>query len=92
MLAPERVRYGIPYLAHKRARVVYEPLGVVAVISPWNFPFGDSVEPVAGAVAAGNAAVLKPSELTPLSGEWVERVFAEAGAPASLVSVVQGAG
>jgi acyl-CoA reductase-like NAD-dependent aldehyde dehydrogenase len=92
VLAPERIRYGIPYLAHKRARIVYEPLGVVAVITPWNFPFSIPLSQVAGAVAAGNAVVLKPSELTPLSGEWVARVFAEAGAPPGLVSVVQGAG
>ena len=92
VLAPERIRYGIPYLAHKRARIVYEPLGVVAVITPWNFPFSIPLSQVAGAVAAGNAVVLKPSELTPLAGEWVARVFAEAGAPPSLVRVVQGAG
>ena len=92
VLAPERIRYGIPYLAHKRARIVYEPLGVVAVISPWNFPFSIPLSQVAAAVAAGNAVVLKPSELTPLSGEWVARVFVEAGAPPSLVSVVQGGG
>ena len=92
VLAPERVRYRIPYLAHKRARVVYEPLGVVAVISPWNFPFSIPLTQVATAVAAGNAVVLKPSELTPLSGAWVARVFAEAGAPRGLVQVVQGDG
>ena len=92
VLAPERIRYGIPYLAHKRARVVYESLGVVAVISPWNFPFSIPLSQVAAVVAAGNAVVLKPSELTPLSGEWVARVFVEAGAPPSLVTVVQGAG
>jgi acyl-CoA reductase-like NAD-dependent aldehyde dehydrogenase len=91
VLAPERIRYGIPYLVHKRARIVYEPLGVVAVISPWNFPFSIPLSQVASAVAAGNTVVLKPSELTPLSGEWVARVFAEAGAPPSLVTVVQGA-
>ena len=91
-LAPERIRYGIPYLAHKRARMVYEPLGVVAVISPWNFPFSIPITQVASAVAAGNAVVLKPSELTPLSGGWVARLFAEAGAPEGLVGVVQGAG
>jgi acyl-CoA reductase-like NAD-dependent aldehyde dehydrogenase len=92
VLAAERIRYGIPYLAHKRARIVYEPLGVIAVISPWNFPFSIALSQAASAVAAGNAVVLKPSELTPLSGEWVARVFAEAGAPPSLVNVVQGAG
>src|SRR5207244_3470964 len=92
VLAPERLRYGIPYLAHKRAHVVYEPLGVLGIISPWNFPFSIPLTQAAMAVAAGNAVVLKPSELTPLSGEWVARAFAEAGAPDGLVSVAQGAG
>ena len=92
VLAPERVRYGVPYLVHKHARVVYEPLGVVGVISPWNFPFSIPLSQTATAVAAGNAVVLKPSELTPLCGDWVERLFADAGAPAGLVRVVQGDG
>ncbi len=91
-LAPEPARYGVPYLVHKRARVVYEPLGVVGVIAPSNFPISIPVTQVATAVAAGNAVVLKPSELTPLSGDWVARVFAEAGAPEGLVGVVHGAG
>jgi acyl-CoA reductase-like NAD-dependent aldehyde dehydrogenase len=90
VLAPERLRYGIPYLAHKQARVVYEPLGVVGIVSPWNFPFGIPMTQAASAVAAGNAVVLKPSELTPLSGDWVARVFEEAGAP--LVRTVHGGG
>jgi succinate-semialdehyde dehydrogenase/glutarate-semialdehyde dehydrogenase len=61
------------------------------VISPWNFPFGIPFTQAAFAVAAGNAVVVKPSELTPLSGAWVERAFREAGAPDGLVRVVQGA-
>ena len=92
VLAPERVRYGVPYLAHKRAQVAYEPLGVVAVIAPWNYPFSIPLSQVATAVAAGNAAVLKPSELTPLCGDWVGRLFADAGAPSGLVRIVHGTG
>jgi succinate-semialdehyde dehydrogenase/glutarate-semialdehyde dehydrogenase len=69
---------------------VYEPFGVVAAITPWNIPFGIPFTEVATAVAAGNGVVLKPSELTPLTGAWVARVFEEAGAPAGLVQVVQG--
>jgi acyl-CoA reductase-like NAD-dependent aldehyde dehydrogenase len=91
-LAPEQIRYGVPYLAHKRARVVYEPVGVVAVISPSNFPFAIPLTQTATAIAAGNAVVIKPSELTPRSGEWVARVFEEAGAPRGLVGVAQGDG
>lgn len=92
LLAPERVRYPQPHLRHKRARLHYEPLGVVGVIAPWNFPFAIPFTQAAFAVAAGNAVVVKPSELTPLSGALVEAVFAAAGAPAGLVRVVQGDG
>jgi acyl-CoA reductase-like NAD-dependent aldehyde dehydrogenase len=91
-LAPEPLRYPQPYLKHKRGWHLYEPRGVIGVISPWNFPFAIPFTQVAAAVAAGNAAVVKPSELTPLSGAWIERLFAEAGAPAGLVRVAQGDG
>ena len=91
VLGPERLRFGQPHLRHKRGWLLYEPLGVVAVISPWNFPLGIPLTQAAFAVAAGNACVVKPSELTPLTGAWVERLFAEAGAPPGLVRVVQGA-
>ena len=87
VLRPERVRYPQPHLRHKRGWLLYEPLGVVAVISPWNFPFAIPFTQAAFAVAAGNAVVVKPWELTPLSGAWLERLF-----PNGLVRVVQGAG
>jgi acyl-CoA reductase-like NAD-dependent aldehyde dehydrogenase len=89
LLAPERVGYPQLHLKHKRATLYYEPLGVVAVISPWNFPFAIPFTQLAYALAAGNAAVLKPSELTPLSGELAAELFAAAGAP---VRVAQGDG
>jgi acyl-CoA reductase-like NAD-dependent aldehyde dehydrogenase len=92
ILAPERVRPQKLLLRHKRGWLLYEPRGVVAVISPWNFPFGIPLTQTAAAVAAGNAVVLKPSELTPLSAVCVERAFADAGAPAGLVRVAQGDG
>ncbi len=92
LLAPERLRYPQLHLLHKRAQLRHEPLGVVGVIAPWNFPFAIPFTQVAYAVAAGNAVVLKPSELTPFSGALVERLFADAGAPAGLVRVAQGGG
>ena len=92
VLRPERVRYPQPLLKHKRGWLAYEPLGVVGLISPWNFPLGIPLSQVATAVVAGNAAVLKPSELTPLTGAWIERAFRQAGAPNGLVRVVQGTG
>jgi aldehyde dehydrogenase (NAD+) len=59
---PERVG-GIPLMG--RGRIIHEPLGVVLIISPWNYPIGLLLSPLVGAVAAGNAVVLKPSEVTP---------------------------
>jgi acyl-CoA reductase-like NAD-dependent aldehyde dehydrogenase len=92
VLRPERVRYPQPFLLHKRGFLIHEPLGVVGLIAPWNFPFSIPFTGTATAVAAGNAVVVKPAEETPLVGAWVERTFAEAGAPPGLVRVVQGTG
>ncbi len=90
ILADERVRFSQLHLKTKRARLLYEPLGVVGAITPWNIPFGIPFVQVATAVSAGNGVVLKPSELTPLTADWVPRILEEAGAPAGLVHVVQG--
>jgi len=92
ILADERVRFSQLHLKTKRAWLLYEPLGVVASITPWNIPFGIPFVQVATALAAGNGVVLKPSELTPLTAEWLPRIFADAGAPAGLVQLVQGEG
>lgn len=92
VLRVERAPFPQLYLKHKRGYLVYEPLGAVAVVSPWNFPLAIPFTQTVAAVAAGNAVVVKPSELTPLSGAWVARAFAEAGAPAGLVQTVQGSG
>ena len=76
----------------KQLRIVYRPLGVVAIITPWNGPFVLSLNPTAQALMAGNAVVLKPSEITPYSGKLVGDLFAEAGLPQGLVEVVAGDG
>lgn len=57
------------------AEIVAEPLGLVLIISSWNFPFGVSLEPLIGAIAAGNVAVLKPSELAPTSSSLLATVL-----------------
>ncbi len=90
VLRAERVPLRQAYALQKRASLRYEPLGVVGIVSPWNFPFSIPFTQAASAVAAGNAVVVKPSELTPHSGAWVEELFRRAGAPAGLVRVVQG--
>jgi succinate-semialdehyde dehydrogenase/glutarate-semialdehyde dehydrogenase len=75
------------HLKTKHATLVYEPLGVVGAITPWNVPFAIPFGVVATAVAGGNGVVLKPSEHTPQSGEWVVRVLEEAGVPRGLVQL-----
>ena len=90
VLAPERLRRSQPHLLHKRAWLTYEPLGVVGVIAPWNFPFAIPFTQTAYALAAGNAVVLKPSELTPLTAQLVERVLRAAGLPAGVLQVAHG--
>ncbi|MEU6646687.1 aldehyde dehydrogenase family protein [Saccharomonospora sp. NPDC046836] len=67
-----------PTMTHQRARVEYLPYGVVGVIGPWNFPLGTPGAIVVHALAAGNAVILKPSELTPGVGEWLARSWARA--------------
>ena len=71
---------------------VTEPYGVVAAIAPWNFPLVMAGWKLAPALAAGNAVVLKPSELTPLSAAYLAKLAVEAGMPAGLFNVVQGDG
>ena len=92
VLRPERLKFSQLHLRHKKGWLLYEPRGVVAIVSPWNYPLGLPLTQVATAVVAGNAAVLKPSELTPLTGDWVARAFEAAGAPAGLVRIVHGDG
>ena len=63
---------------HKRALVRQVPRGVVAVISPWNFPFELALTPTIAALAAGNAVLLKPTSAAPLVGEAIEQLFHDA--------------
>ena len=89
-LRPRKVGAGL--MSHKVAVRHYEPLGVVGVISPWNYPFILALTPVVTAVLAGNAVVLKPSEVTPLVGQAIGELFAEVGDHPDLVQVVTGGG
>lgn len=70
----------------------YEPLGVVAAITPWNSPIASEMQKVAPALAAGNAVVLKPAEATPLMALKLAELFEQAGLPAGLLSVLPGKG
>ncbi|HYC37230.1 MAG TPA: aldehyde dehydrogenase [Usitatibacter sp.] len=71
---------------------VHEPYGVVAAITPWNSPVTMEAQKVAPALAAGNAVVLKPSEITPSTALELGRIALEAGLPAGVLNVLPGAG
>jgi acyl-CoA reductase-like NAD-dependent aldehyde dehydrogenase len=92
ILADEKVRMSQAFLASKKSRFTYEPLGVVGVIAPWNYPWSIPFGEVAIALTAGNGVVLKPASLTPLLGEAIRRVFEKGGLPEGLVRVVHGGG
>ena len=74
------------------SRIVYEPVGVCGLITPWNYPLLQASWKVAPALAAGNTFVLKPSELTPSTTIRLVALLAEAGLPAGVANLVLGAG
>ncbi|MGW4757960.1 aldehyde dehydrogenase family protein [Streptomyces chartreusis] len=74
------------------SRVVYQPVGVCALIAPWNYPLLQASWKVAPALAAGNSFVLKPSEITPLTTIAMMRLIEEAGAPPGVANLVLGSG
>jgi acyl-CoA reductase-like NAD-dependent aldehyde dehydrogenase len=90
--APERLLGDTIPVAGGVAMTFREPLGVVGLIVPWNFPLLIASWKLAPALAAGNTVVLKPAELTPLTALELEGIAAEAGLPEGVVNVVAGPG
>src|SRR6202521_1388646 len=76
----------------KRGYLAYDPLGVIAIISSWNYPFAIPLSQIIPAVAAGDAVVCKTSDFTPQCGALIEKLFLEARFPKNLVTIVQGGG
>ena len=92
ILRPEKINIGQYGLMGRTSRIVYKPLGTIGIISPWNFPWAIPLGEVVMALMAGNAVVLKPSELTPLTGLKIADVFKRANLPEGLLEVVTGDG
>lgn len=89
-MRPERRKVGVPLLMPGvRAQIRYQPLGVVGVISPWNFPVNLTFCPLAGVLAAGNRCLIKPSEITPATSALLQGLVANAFDPEE-VAVVTG--
>ena len=87
-LSDKKIKMHGPMQFLKKTIITYKPRGVVAVITPWNGPFILSINPVIQAVLCGNSVVVKPSEVTPMSGALVQEIFALAEAPQYLVQTV----
>ena len=92
LLSPRRISVGLYALMGRSSYEIYRPLGVVGIISPWNFPWATPLDEVVMALMAGNSVVLKPSELTPLTGLKIREVFTRAGIGEGALQVVTGDG
>jgi acyl-CoA reductase-like NAD-dependent aldehyde dehydrogenase len=91
-LKEEKIRSHSPLMIGRKLRIRYQPRGVIGVIGPWNYPltncFGDGI----AALAAGNAVVFKPSEITPMSTMLMQECMREAGLPDGVMQVATGRG
>ncbi|MBA3769201.1 MAG: aldehyde dehydrogenase family protein, partial [Blastocatellia bacterium] len=92
LLARRKINIGLYALMGRSSRIVYHPLGVVAIIPAWNYPFSIPLGEAVMGLMAGNSVVIKPSELTPLTGMKIGEIFERAGAPPDLVHIVTGDG
>ena len=92
MLRPEGVPHHSLAAKAKSGRLEFDPYGVIAVISSWNYPLAIPLGQILPAVVAGNAVVCKTSEFTPACGQAIEHLFRDAGFPEGVVTIVQGGG
>lgn len=91
-LQPEHLKNPIFAAARIESRNIFQPMGVVGIISPWNFPFAIPMTQIAAALITGNGVVLKPAEITPMVGNLIEQIINESKIPKGLVKVAQGEG
>ncbi|GIU81371.1 MAG: aldehyde dehydrogenase family protein [Acidobacteria bacterium] len=92
LLKPRKIQIGIFSLLGRSSKIIYEPYGVIAIIPAWNYPFSIPLGEATMALMAGNTVVIKPSELTPLTGLKIGEIFQKAGADEDLVQIVTGDG
>src|SRR5215213_5687174 len=92
ILKRRRIGLGQYNFMARTSYIVYKPLGIVGIISPWNFPWATPLDEVVMALMAGNAVVVKPSELTPFTALKIAEVFKQAQLPDGLLAIVTGDG
>ncbi len=91
-LADEKVRSSSPLVAGRKLVTRYRPLGLIGVIGPWNYPLTNSFGDCIPALAAGNAVILKPSEVTPLTSQLMAEALRECGLPDDVLLIATGGG
>ena len=92
LLRSQKIDIGQYGLMGRSSRMIYQPLGVIGIISPWNFPWATPLDEVVMALMAGNSVIVKPSELTPLTALKIHEVFKRAGLPEGLLQILIGDG
>src|SRR5688572_13441129 len=92
LLKRQKIDIGQYGLMGRSSYIFYKPLGVVGIISPWNFPWATPLDEVVMALMAGNVVVLKPSELTPLSALKIGDIFKEVPLPEGVLEIITGDG
>jgi succinate-semialdehyde dehydrogenase/glutarate-semialdehyde dehydrogenase len=90
LLAKTSINISSPLLLGKKHYLQYEALGVIGIISPWNYPFSIPVMTMLMALTAGNTIILKPSEKTPLVGLKIGELFKQAGFSEDIVTIITG--
>src|SRR5436305_45725 len=91
-LADEKIKSSNPFLIGRKLIVRYEAIGLVGVIGPWNYPFTNTVGDAIPALAAGNAVLVKPSSVTPMTSLLIAEGLRECGIPEGVFQAVVGRG
>jgi succinate-semialdehyde dehydrogenase/glutarate-semialdehyde dehydrogenase len=92
LLRPENLSVGLYGWLGRSSKIIYTPMGVIGIISPWNFPLSIPLGEVTMALMAGNTVVLKPSEVTAMVGLKIGELFEKAGLPENVLTIVSGGG
>ncbi|HMY03536.1 MAG TPA: aldehyde dehydrogenase family protein, partial [Candidatus Obscuribacter sp.] len=90
LLADQSISLSNPLLSSKQSLVAFEPLGVVGIIAPWNYPFSIPMMATIMSIMVGNTVIIKPSEKSPLIGIKIGEICQEAGLPHGVVEIVTG--
>ncbi|MFO1518669.1 MAG: aldehyde dehydrogenase family protein [bacterium] len=90
LLKPEKIPIGLMGVLGRKSKLYYQPLGLVGIVSPWNFPFSIPTGGTAMALMAGNCVLLKPADATPLVGLKIEEIFRASGLPPGVFTHLPG--